>query len=90
MFLLLLGMLSHLSSADLPASEVQALLKSLEEDCRKAARCIQADDDGVVVKGGSLVLVDTSKPIDQWDIIAERDLPSLLWAWPWTKSPFED
>jgi 2',3'-cyclic-nucleotide 3'-phosphodiesterase len=83
-------MLSPSSSADLPASEVQALLTSLEEDCRKAARAIQADDDGVAVKGGSLVLVDTSNPVHQWDIIADRDLPSLLWAWPWTKSPFED
>ncbi|THX25281.1 2, 3 cyclic phosphodiesterase [Aureobasidium pullulans] len=84
--------LPHLSLmyADLPKSDVEKHVDELQEDCRKAGRSVESHDDGTVAKGGSIVLVDTSKPIDQWDIIAERALPDVKWEWPWSKSRFDD
>lgn len=79
-----------LLSADMPASDVQKHIDELQDECRKAARRLEADDDGTVCSGGSIVLVDTSKPIDQWTPIAERALPHLKWVWPWSKSRFDD
>ena len=79
-----------LASADLPKSDVEKYVDELQEDCRKAGRSVESHDDGTVAKGGSIVLVDTSKPIDQWDIIAERALPDVKWEWPWSKSRFDD
>lgn len=84
--------LPHLSLAyaELPASDVQKQINLLVQDCQHAARNLDADPDGIVAKGGSLVLVDTARPIHEWSVVAERHLPHLLWNWPWSKSQFED
>ncbi|KAI4728243.1 2, 3 cyclic phosphodiesterase [Aureobasidium sp. EXF-10728] len=84
--------LPHLSLmyADLPKSDVEKLVPEIQEDCRKAGRSVEAHDDGTVANGGSIVLVDTSKPIDQWKPIATRALPYIRWEWPWSKSRFDD
>ncbi|KAF1356744.1 2',3'-cyclic-nucleotide 3'-phosphodiesterase [Delphinella strobiligena] len=84
--------LPHLSLmyADLPVCEVQSGIAAVKHDFQKAMRALQADDRGLVAKGGSLVLVDTSKPINEWVIIAERDIPEAMWMSPWSKSRFDD
>ena len=79
-----------MSSATLPTSEVQQLMPTLEQDCQKTARTIPADESGVIAKGGSLVLVDTSKPVSSWTVIATRELPLLSWAWPRFESNLND
>ncbi|GAB7350839.1 hypothetical protein MBLNU459_g1371t1 [Dothideomycetes sp. NU459] len=81
--------LPHLSLmyADLPVSDVQERLSLLEDQIRKAARSLEAGDGGEVCQGGSIVLVDTSKPIAEWVPIAERHLPHLSWSWPWSRPP---
>ncbi|CAD0083171.1 unnamed protein product [Aureobasidium vineae] len=71
-------------------SDVEKLVSEIQEDCRKAGRSVEAHDDGTVANGGSIVLVDTSKPIDQWKSIATRALPYIRWEWPWSKSRFDD
>lgn len=80
----------RLASSDISASEVETHLDQIREECRKAARRVEADDDGTVCNGGSIVLVDTSKPIHEWSVIAQRNLPHLKWDWPWSKSRFDD
>ncbi|KAI5251304.1 2, 3 cyclic phosphodiesterase [Aureobasidium subglaciale] len=84
--------LPHLSLmyADLPKSDVEKLVFTVQEDCRKAGRGVEADSDGGVAKGGCIVLVDTSKSIDQWIPIATRDLQHITWEWPWSKSRFDN
>ncbi|KAH0303871.1 2, 3 cyclic phosphodiesterase, partial [Aureobasidium melanogenum] len=84
--------LPHLSLmyADLPKAEVEKLVPEIQEDCRKAGRSVEAHDDGSVAIGGNVILVDTSKPIDQWNPIATRALPYIRWEWPWSKSRFDD
>lgn len=37
--------------------------------------------------GGKLVLVDTSKPIRDWTVMAERNLPRLHWHWAVPRLP---
>lgn len=74
----------------MPKSEVEKLVLDIQEDCRKAGRSVESHDDGTVANGGSIILVDTSKPIDQWTPIATRVLPYVRWEWPWSKSRFDD
>ncbi|KAK6005215.1 hypothetical protein QM012_007994 [Aureobasidium pullulans] len=83
--------LPHLSLiADLSKAEVEKFVPEIQEDCRKAGRNVEAHDDGSVAIGGNIILVDTSKPIDQWHPIATRALPYIRWEWPWSKSRFDD
>lgn len=34
---------------------------------------------GTLTMGGSMVLVDTSKPVDEWEIVARRETPWVMW-----------
>ncbi|KAL1306642.1 hypothetical protein AAFC00_005318 [Neodothiora populina] len=84
--------LPHMSLmyASLPTPEVREQIEAIQQDVHNASRHLSTDDQGVVATGGSLVLVDTSKPISQWQIVAERELPQLRWMSPWAKSGFDD
>ncbi len=51
-------------------------------DCRKigfAIGDIFACCGGTLCMGGYLVLVDTNKPIKEWQPVAKREVPWVMW-----------
>lgn len=71
----------HLSLmyADLPAKDVQNKLALIELQIGYSLGSLFACCGGTFQVGGSLVLVDTGKPVAEWEPIARRDTPWVNW-----------
>lgn len=71
----------HLSLlyADLPTKDVANKIALIEMKTQFALGDIFACCGGSLCMGGHLALVDTSKPIDQWQPIAKRETPWAIW-----------
>lgn len=65
--------------ADLPTREVANKAALIEMKLGFAIGDIFACCGGTLCMGGYLVLVDTSKSIDQWTAIAKRETPWIMW-----------
>ena len=64
---------------DIPTKESQGKVPLIEMKIGFAIGDIFACCGGTLCMGGFLVLVDTSKPIDQWEPIAKRETPWTMW-----------
>ena len=42
---------------------------------------LEADKSNVVARGGVIVLVQTDKPIAEWEQLASRELANVEWVW---------
>lgn len=71
----------HLSLlyADLPTQDVKAKVPLIEMKIGFAIGDLFACCGGTLCMGGHMVLVDTSKPVDQWKPIAKRETPWVMW-----------
>lgn len=67
-------------SSDLPTDEVEAKIEEVKTKVREAK---EQHPDKVVwaVKGGSMWLVPTYRPIEEWRPVAIRELPEMRWSW---------
>jgi hypothetical protein len=65
--------------ADLPTRNVANKIALIEMKIGFAIGDIFACCGGTLCMGGHLVLVDTSKPMDQWKAIAKRETPWVMW-----------
>ena len=65
--------------ADIPAKEVSNKIALIEMKLGFAIGDIFACCGGTLCMGGQLVLVDTSKPMDQWTAVAKRETPWIMW-----------
>ena len=65
--------------ADTPVREVQAKIALIEMKIGFAIGDLFACCGGTLCMGGHLVLVDTSKPIEEWKPVARRETPWLMW-----------
>ena len=65
--------------ADIPAKEVSNKIALIEMKLGFAIGDIFACCGGTLCMGGHLVLVDTSKPMDQWTPVAKRETPWIMW-----------
>lgn len=73
--------LPHLSLfyGDIPKDEVQKKLGLIELQLGFELGSLFDCCGGTLAMGGKLVLVDTSKPIEEWTPIAERECPWVMW-----------
>ena len=62
-------------------AEVEAQAAVVDVELAKARKELRGVSQGQVCQGGLIVLVPTDKPINEWQAIAERDLPSVEWIW---------
>ncbi|KPI41869.1 2',3'-cyclic-nucleotide 3'-phosphodiesterase [Cyphellophora attinorum] len=71
----------HLSLmyADIPRAEVKKKVPLIEMQIAYAIGDLFACCGGTLCMGGYLVLVDTSKPVDEWKTIAKRETPWAMW-----------
>ena len=71
----------HLSLlyADLPTQDVKSKVPLIEMKIGFAIGDLFACCGGTLCMGGHLVLVDTSKPVDQWKPVAKRETPWAMW-----------
>jgi 2'-5' RNA ligase len=65
--------------ADIPTEDVKKKVPLIETKFGFAVGDIFACCGGSLSLGGELVLVDTTKPIEEWNIIAKRDTPWAVW-----------
>lgn len=65
--------------ADIPTREAQNKVALIEMKIGFAIGDIFACCGGTLCMGGHLVLVDTSKPMDQWEPAAKRETPWVMW-----------
>lgn len=65
--------------ADIPTKEVANKIALIEMKLGFAIGDIFACCGGTLCMGGHLVLVDTSKPMDQWQAVAKRETPWIMW-----------
>jgi hypothetical protein len=65
--------------ADLPTRDVANKIALIEMKIGFAIGDIFACCGGTLCMGGHLVLVDTSKPMDQWKAVAKRETPWVMW-----------
>jgi len=73
--------LPHLSLfyGDVPKDEVQKKIGLIELQLGFELGSLFACCGGTLAMGAKLVVVDTSKPIDEWKPIAERECPWVMW-----------
>ncbi|KAK5120967.1 hypothetical protein LTR85_005751 [Meristemomyces frigidus] len=64
--------------SDMPEDEVEAKLDDVHKKVQEAK---QQHPDSITAKGGSVLLVPTHKPIEEWKSIAVRQLPEMEWTW---------
>lgn len=65
--------------ADLPTKEVQAKVPLIEMKIGFAFGDLFACCGGALCLGGSMVLVDTRKEVDEWKELARRETPWAMW-----------
>ena len=65
--------------ADVPTQDVARKVPLIEMKIGFAIGDIFACCGGTLCMGGELVLVDTSRPVDQWKTIANRETPWAMW-----------
>lgn len=65
--------------ADLPTEDVKKKVPLIETKIGFAVGDIFACCGGSLCLGGELVLVDTTKPIPEWNVIAKRVIPWVVW-----------
>lgn len=65
--------------ADIPAEDVKKKVPLIETKIGFAVGDVFACCGGSLCLGGNLVLVDTTKPIDHWDVIAKRETSWVVW-----------
>ena len=65
--------------ADISTREAQNKVALIEMKIGFAIGDIFACCGGTLCMGGHLVLVDTSKPVDQWEPVAKRETPWVMW-----------
>jgi len=61
---------------------VETKVAEVEEELNKARATLEINEDGIVDRGALVVLVPTDKPIHEWEPIAQRHLPDVVWLWP--------
>lgn len=71
----------HLSLlyADIPTKDVKAKIPLIEMKIGFAFGDLFACCGGALCLGGSMVLVDTRKDIEEWSVIARRETPWAMW-----------
>lgn len=71
----------HLSLmyADIPKAEVKNRVPLVEMQLAYAIGDLFACCGGTLCIGGYLVLVDTSKDVSEWEVIAKRETPWVMW-----------
>jgi 2'-5' RNA ligase len=65
--------------ADLPTEDVKKKVPLIETKIGFAVGDVFACCGGSLCLGGELVLVDTTKPIHEWNVIARRIVPWVVW-----------
>ncbi|KAK5168399.1 uncharacterized protein LTR77_006969 [Saxophila tyrrhenica] len=65
--------------ADVPTDEVKKKIPLVEMKIGFAIGDIFACCGGTLCMGGYLVLVDMSKPVDEWETVAKRETPWVMW-----------
>lgn len=65
--------------ADVPTQDVKNKVPLIEMKIGFALGDLFACCGGALCLGSKLVLVDTSKPIKEWDFLAKRDTPWAVW-----------
>jgi len=53
----------------------------LKQEVQKARSLVEVDRGNVVARGGVVVLVQTDKPIAEWEQLASRELTNVEWVW---------
>ncbi|KAF4549522.1 Cyclic phosphodiesterase-like protein [Elsinoe fawcettii] len=73
----------HLSLlySDVPFDTAQKKIPGVLQDLVRAKAILKPGRDGIVSRGGSIVLVQTDKEIGQWKPVASRPLPDTVWKW---------
>ena len=63
-------------------NDVAAKTPAVMDDLRKVRQDVGNDkENGWCCKAGSVILVPTDKPINEWNEIAIRHMPLIEWYW---------